>query len=171
MGAKNGAVAVTEKVEKDKTEQKALTTFEQMEHDFREMRRRMHEMFRWPLGALTPWTAAAPAAWTPTADAYVLEGKLMVKAELPGVQAEDITVTVENGMLTITGARHTEEKTEKAKYYTWERFAGSFTRTFTLPEGVDPTAITAEYKNGVLEVTVPLPAATKAEAHKVPIKK
>lgn len=169
MGETNGAVAVTDKTEK--AEKRAVTPFEQMEHDFREMRRRMYELFRRPFGAAPVWTpTATAAAWTPTADAYALDGKLMVKAELPGVKTEDITVTVEHGMLTLTGTRHTEEKVEKAKYYTWERFAGSFTRSFTLPDGVDPAAITAEYKDGVLEVTIPLPATVKAEAHQVPIK-
>jgi HSP20 family protein len=96
--------------------------------------------------------------WAPSADIYEKGGNLIVKAELPGVSKEDVEVTVDNGDLVIQGERHADDEVDDENYYRMERFSGSFYRRFTLPEGVDEDQITAEFKDGVLEVRVPKPS-------------
>jgi HSP20 family protein len=97
-------------------------------------------------------------AWSPSTDVFEAEGQLVVKTELPGVNREDISVTVEGGDLVIKGERKSEEEVEEESYYRMERFTGSFYRRLPLPEGIDEDQINAEYKDGVLEVRVPKPS-------------
>lgn len=149
------------------TVRRPMGLFEQMEREFDEMRRRMFGVFRRPAGLDAG--GASGIAWSPTADAYEADGALVVKAELPGVKKEDIAVDVRGGMLTVSGKRHEEKETKEARYYAAERFSGSFSRAFPLPDGVDAAAITAEYKDGVLHVRVPLPVGGKSEAVKIPV--
>jgi HSP20 family protein len=78
----------------------------------------------------------------------------MIKADLPGMDKKDITVSVENGVLTITGEKADEHKKEKGKYYHLERSYGKFSRSFYLPEGADAEKIDASMKNGVLELNI-----------------
>jgi len=97
--------------------------------------------------------------WNPPVD--VLEDKdgIVVKVEVPGIEENDLRVTFEDGLLTISGERQFERK-ESRSYHRIERAYGSFTRKFTLPRSVDAGQIAANYVNGVLEVTIP----KKAEA-------
>ncbi|HEX2959967.1 MAG TPA: Hsp20/alpha crystallin family protein [Chitinispirillaceae bacterium] len=78
----------------------------------------------------------------------------MIKADLPGMDKKDVIISVENGVLTITGEKVDENKKEKGKYYHLERSYGKFCRTFSLPDGVDQEKITASMKNGVLELEI-----------------
>jgi len=96
--------------------------------------------------------------WAPSADIYEKDGNLVVKAELPGVDRNDVSVTVENGDLVVQGERHSDEEVKEEDYYRMERFTGTFYRRFALPEGVDEDRISAEYKDGVLEVRIPKPS-------------
>jgi HSP20 family protein len=100
----------------------------------------------------------------PTADAYEADGKFVVKAELPGVKQADITFRVEEGLLTIAAKRQEEQEHKEAQYHTFERFLGTVQRSFALPEGVETDKITARFADGMLEVTVPLPAQPPAKA-------
>jgi HSP20 family protein len=159
---KNGAVAVQEK--------RALGPFQMFEQEMAEMRRRMHDLFRRPFAEPPQPLFTATAAWAPTADAFVKDGELVVKAELPGVKKEDITVELAGGLLTIAGNRAEEKETREAKYYVSERFSGSFERSFAMPDGVNADAITATFKDGVLEVRVPLPASAEAKPTSIPVK-
>jgi HSP20 family protein len=109
----------------------------------------------------------AGEGWAPSADIYEKEGTLVVKAELPGVDRDDVSVTVENGDLVIQGERRSDEEVDEEDYYRMERFTGTFYRRFTLPEGVDEERISAEYKDGVLEVRVPKPSGDEER----PVKK
>ena len=97
-------------------------------------------------------------AWAPSADIYEKDGHLVVKAELPGIDKNDVSVTVENGDLVIQGERKEEQEVDEENYYRMERFSGSFYRRFALPEGIDEDGITAEYKDGVLQVQIPKPS-------------
>jgi HSP20 family protein len=90
-----------------------------------------------------------------TPDSYVF------KADLPGVKEEDIEISVTGNRLTISGQRQQEERLECETYYAIERSYGSFSRTFTLPEGCDLEHVKAELKGGVLTVVVPKQEATK----------
>jgi HSP20 family protein len=98
-----------------------------------------------------------------TKDAYVL------KADLPGVKDEDIDVSLHGNMLTISGKKEEEHKDEGEQYYAMERFSGSFSRSFTLPDGADGEHVTADLKNGVL--TLQIPKRPEAQPKKIAIGK
>ena len=100
-------------------------------------------------------TRQSGATWMPRVDVFERDNALIVRAEVPGVDVEDIDVEVEAGALTITGSRSFEEEQAEAGYHRKEIFEGAFKRTLLLPEGTDAEAITATSKDGVLEITVP----------------
>ena len=85
----------------------------------------------------------------------------LVKADLPGMKKEDVKVTVENGVLSITGERKSEKEEKGKKFHRIERSYGSFKRTFTMPGEADMTKMKAEFKDGVLRVHVPKNPATQ----------
>ena len=94
--------------------------------------------------------------WMPAVDVFENEAhEFVIKAELPEVKREDISITFENGVLTLSGERKSELETSRDNYHRVERQHGSFTRSFTLPASVDPARIEASYKDGVLTVRVP----------------
>jgi HSP20 family protein len=96
-------------------------------------------------------------SWTPSVDIFETDDHaLVIKAELPDVSREDIDLRVENNTLTITGQKKMDSDVKEEKYHRIERVYGSFSRTFTLPPTVDAGRINAEFKNGVLTVTLPL---------------
>ncbi len=109
---------------------------------------------RWP----SLW---AEEAWAPDIDVFERDGKLVVQAELPGMKREDIAVEVQDNTLIISGKRQEEREVREENYYCAERARGEFSRAISLPEGADANAIQATYKDGVLEVTVPMPSAEK----------
>src|SRR5213080_862569 len=103
------------------------------------------------------------ADWEPLADITEDDKEYVIKAELPDVKKEDVRVTVENGVLTISGERKFEkEEKKKKKYHRIERAYGTFVRTFSLPDVADAGKVKAEFKNGVL--TVHMPKSEKAKA-------
>ena len=91
-------------------------------------------------------------AWIPTADIFAKGQDLVIRCELAGVEREDLEVSLAGGVLTIDGERKGEP--EDVSYYSRERYYGRFRRTMTLPEGVEGDRITADFENGLLEVTV-----------------
>ena len=93
--------------------------------------------------------------WHPAIDIRENETGFVVVADLPGMTAEDVKISVKENVLMITGEKKQEEKTEESTYYRIERSYGSFERSFRLPSKIDTEKITAEYKNGVLTVTLP----------------
>ena len=96
----------------------------------------------------------ARGAWAPGVDIYENKDEIVLEAELPGMNREDFELTIENNVLTLRGERRFEKKDEADNYHRVERAYGTFTRSFTLPQTVTPDAATAEYKNGVLRVTL-----------------
>jgi HSP20 family protein len=99
--------------------------------------------------------------WVPPVDIYESnEHELVLKAELPDMKREDITVTFENNVLTLSGERKAEE-IGRERFQRLERFHGTFSRSFTLPATVDPANISANYKDGVLTVRLPQRAEAK----------
>ena len=92
--------------------------------------------------------------WAPPVDVAEEGDKIMVKVEVPGMEEKDLKVHFEDGLLTVTGERQFERKDER-NYHRIERSYGSFVRTFSLPRSVDVNAITANYRNGVLEIEIP----------------
>jgi HSP20 family protein len=100
--------------------------------------------------------------WMPAVDIYETEKDgLVLKAELPDVKREDITVTVENNTLTLKGERKFEGEARKEQFHRVERAYGTFSRSFKLPQTVDAAKIAAEYKNGVLTVMLPVRAESR----------
>jgi HSP20 family protein len=93
-------------------------------------------------------------AWVPPVDVAETQEKIIVRAEVPGMRQEDIRIEYENGMLTIRGERKFE-KQQGVTYHRIERTHGNFSRSFTLPRTIDPEKITANYREGILEVEVP----------------
>lgn len=107
--------------------------------------------------------------WVPPVDVAETQDKIFVRAEVPGMKQEDISIEFENGLLTIKG----ERKLEKSEGVTWhrvERIYGNFRRSFTLPRSVDPEKISASYREGILEVEVPKREEAKPKHIKIAVK-
>lgn len=111
--------------------------------------------------------SSALTAWAPAVDIYETENELVLKADLPEVSEKDLDVRVENNTLTVRGERKFEKKVEEENYLRVERAYGAFSRSFSLPNTVDNEAIRADYKNGVLTVTLPKRAESKPKQVKV----
>jgi HSP20 family protein len=92
--------------------------------------------------------------WIPAVDILEDENQLILRADIPGVDLAKIDIRLENGTLTLKGQREFERKDDKTGYHRVERHYGQFARSFTMPETVDPEKVTAEYKNGVLQITL-----------------
>ena len=94
-------------------------------------------------------------SWAPAVDIFEHEGNIVLKAELPGVDPKDVDIRVENNVLSLRGERKFENEVKREDYHRVERAYGSFSRSFTLPSVVDTEKIKADYKDGVLKVTLP----------------
>jgi HSP20 family protein len=94
-------------------------------------------------------------AWTPPCDIYETDKEIVLKMELPEMRKEDVHVTLENNVLALRGERKFEEKVDRENYHRIERKYGEFMRTFTLPTFVEGTKVLAEFKEGMLTVTLP----------------
>lgn len=100
----------------------------------------------------------------PAVDVLEKDGNFVLKAELPGIEEKDLELKLEGNILTLKGERKMEEKEDNGNYHRVESFYGSFSRSFTLPDTADRDKISADYKNGVLTVTVPQRPETKPRA-------
>ncbi len=108
------------------------------------------------------WSLDSGHRWAPAIDVERRDGTLIMRADMPGVKPEEISIEVEDDMLTVSG-KHEETTEEKDKHYLHrERRYGFFSRSIALPAGVDVSKISAETHEGVLEVTVPLPKEVTA---------
>lgn len=108
----------------------------------------------------SPWTELARTSqllsgWTPALDVYEDKDNFVVRAELPGMKREDIDVSLHDGALSVSGERKTEKQYEEAEVYRRERFFGKFQRTVSLPAPVAADKVKAQYKDGVLTITLP----------------
>ena len=100
--------------------------------------------------------AFSRSAWVPAVDIYETDAhEVVLKAELPEMKREDISVTFENGVLTLKGERKFEQETKQENYHRVERRHGTFSRSFTLPNTVDASRISAAYKDGILTIRLP----------------
>ena len=132
---------------------------------FRELRGLQDEMNRL-------FTSVAPfsgdreemfgGAWSPRVDIFENKDSLELEAELPGMKREDFELSFENNVLTLSGERKFEKKTDENNYHRVERAYGSFTRSFTLPQTVTAEGAKAEFNNGILHVSLPKREETKA---------
>lgn len=134
--------------------------------------RMMRELLRWdpfrelaPL--LPPFAGYEPMEWSPSFDVTETKDAYVFKADVPGVKQEDLEIAMTGNRVQISGKRDTEKETKTDTFYTYERQSGSFTRSFTLPEGVDVDHAKSELKEGVL--TLAIPKKPGAQAKKIPI--
>jgi HSP20 family protein len=102
--------------------------------------------------------------WTAAVDVIKKDDKLVVRADMPGLKPEDIKIKVEDDILTVSGEHEESEEEKDENFVRRERRYGSFSRSMALPSGVDADKIDASFKDGVLEVTVPLPKQSEAKA-------
>lgn len=100
-------------------------------------------------------------AWLPAVDIRETDGEFIFNAELPGLEKEDVTITIEEKVLTIAGERSLEGKEDNENYHRIERSYGKFSRSFSLPHDVDQDKVSANFTNGVLTVAVPKTEAVK----------
>ena len=142
---------------------RALAPFKGMEGLRQDMERLFDRFFepRWD-------EFMAVGEWAPTLDFSETKDAYLVKLEVPGVEQKDLSVTLENQMLTIKGEKHKEKEEKDEKYHRLERSWGTFARTLALPTGVDTEKVAASFKDGVL--TVKMPKAPGAKGTTIPVK-
>ena len=99
--------------------------------------------------------------WMPAMDLVETENQFVLRADLPGLSEEDVSIEVEDRVLTVSGERKAEREASKEGYHRVERAFGAFSRALTLPEGIDPEAVAASFDRGVLEVRIPKPEERK----------
>lgn len=128
---------------------------------FENMFGRMPALSRWL--ELPDANGGSRFEWSPSADISETEQEYLIRAELPAVKKEEVRVTFDDGMLTVSGERRQKEEEKKEKLHRVETFYGSFRRSFTLPDNVDVAGIRAESKDGIITIHVP---KTKTEAKK-----
>jgi HSP20 family protein len=109
------------------------------------------------------------ADWSPEVDISEDDHGYLIKADLPEMKKDDVRVTVEDGILSVSGERKSEKEDQKKKFHRIERCFGTFRRSFTLPEDTDSTKVTAEFRDGVLKVHLPTTAIERSKATQVKI--
>ena len=132
---------------------------------FRDLRTLQEEVNRLFSNNLTPSfgdEGIGRGAWNPNVDIYENKDQIILEAELPGMNRDDFELTIENNVITLRGERRFEKRDDTDNYHRVERAYGSFTRSFTLPQTVSGEGANAEYRNGVLRVTLPKREETKA---------
>ena len=105
--------------------------------------------------------------YVPSVDIFETDNEVVVKAEMPGMNANDIDVRLENNVLTLKGERHFEKDAKEENYHRIEREYGTFTRSFALPRTVNGDKVSAEYRDGILKIVLPKKEETKPKAIKV----
>jgi HSP20 family protein len=122
----------------------------------------MNRLFNTLFDAPTPGNGGGVARrWIPAMDLVETDADFVLRADLPGLSEEDVNIELEDNVLTVSGERTGEHEERKEGYYRVERSSGSFSRSLTLPEGVDPEGIKASFDRGVLEVRIPKPEERK----------
>jgi len=133
---------------------------------FRELERMMRRMDS-PFRFLEEFPEITEDALVPAVESFVKDGNLVVRADVPGMEPKDIDVSILGNVLTVKGERRSEQEVKKEDYLRREVSYGSFERRMTLPDGAAADKVRASFKNGVLEITVPM--AKETVAKKVPV--
>lgn len=131
-----------------------------------ELRHELDRFWDWP--HLVRGDGEKPT-WWPKMDVFERKGQLVVRADLPGMKKEDVEVAIEEGDLILRGERKEETEVEEETVYRWERNYGSFYRRLPLTFEAKPEEVNATFKDGVLEVTLPLPKKEKPKARKIAV--
>jgi len=138
---------------------------QEMEQPLASFQREMNRLLEGFFGPEAPW---GDGEWSPRMDVSETESDIVVKAEIPGLDKDDIKVSLSGDVLTMSGEKKDERKEEKGNYRLLERRYGSFKRSVTLPSAVDPDRAQAEFRKGVLTIT--LPKTEETRARKITIK-
>ncbi len=137
--------------------------------ELEDMSERLNRMFSRPAVTTKNGKESLTVAdWIPTVDISETDGEYVIKAELPDVKKEDVKITLEDGVLTLTGERRQEKEEKSTKYHRVERSYGSFVRSFSLPDLIDETKVKAEYRDGMLNLH--LPKSEKAKPRAIEVK-
>ena len=123
---------------------------------------------RQSLSSRTQDESMAVAQWAPSVDIVEMKAEFQIRAEVPGVEKQDVNVSVHDGVLLIAGHRQHEKEEHDHRYHRTECLYGSFARSFRLPDSIDEQKLTAEFKNGVL--TIHLPKSERAKPKSIDIK-
>ncbi len=110
------------------------------------------------------------AAWSPAVDVYETSEGIVLKAELPGLNKEDIDIQIKDNTVTLKGERHVEKDVKEENYLRVERAYGAFHRTFTLPTAIQTEKVRAVFKDGVLELNIPKAEDAKPKQIKIEVK-
>ena len=138
--------------------------------ELKDISNRLNHIFGRPLARSEPKQGIlAMADWTPSANISETDTAYLIKAEIPGVNKEDVKVTLQDGMLTIQGERKMEKEEKDKKFHRIERSYGSFVRSFRIPEDADESAVKAEFKDGMLNVTLTKSAKAKPKATEISV--
>lgn len=131
-----------------------LVRWEQVEGVNR-IQSRINELFEDALGRTRAQQSAAAGVWYPPVDILESKDSYLIRAELPGMRNEDLKTEVNEGILTLSGEKKLEDPADGVEYHRVERVTGKFSRSFHVPQTVNPDSIKATYKDGILEVQVP----------------
>ena len=139
-------------------------------NELEDISNRLNQIFGRPVGSATVDQQMLKGAdWTPSVDVSETDKAYVIKAEIPEVKKEDVKVTIDDGMLTIQGERKMEKEEKGKKFHRIERSYGSFVRSFRLPDGVDESKVKAEFKDGMINVTLPKSEKAKKKAVEVAV--
>ncbi len=129
--------------------------------EIQSIQQEMNRLFGTFFDSPTGEAAVAARRWIPAMDLVEEGGEYVLRADLPGLDETDVKIELDERVLTVSGERSSKGEEVKQGYYRYERASGSFSRSLTLPEGVDPDAIRASFDKGVLEVRIPKPEQRK----------
>lgn len=126
-------------------------------------------------GEMLPWGGSqletfGGREWMPQLEVFQEGDALVVRADLPGIEKKDVSIEIEDDVLTVSGERSSESRDEREGYFRSERSYGRFARAIRLPEGTDPERCDAKFENGVLELRVPMPEEAQRRAKRIPIR-
>ncbi len=123
----------------------------------------INRLFNTLFDAPAPATGLGQRRWIPAMDLVETDSDFVLRADLPGLSEKDVKIELQDNVLTVSGERRTEHEERKDGYFRLERASGAFSRSLTLPEGVDASSVTATFTQGVLEIHVPKPEVRKPQ--------
>src|SRR6478752_3381352 len=139
--------------------------------DFSTLQDRLNRILRESFSPESPEEVLTTSNFAPPVDVYEDEHNITLKIEVPGIDEKDINVSIENNTLTVRGERRFEKDEKEENFHRVERMYGSFTRSFTLPNTVDPEQVSAHYEKGVLQIRLAMKAEAKPKLIKVNFEK
>ena len=133
--------------------------------------REFERLFKEAFSPMSGETEVSTRSWAPPVDIYETEDAIVLKAELPGIDPQDVEVRVEDNTLYLKGERNYEKEVKEQNYHRIERSYGSFARSFSLPNSISAEKVKAEYKDGLLTLTMPKREEAKPKTIKIDVTK